>query len=409
MKFFKKFPPKSSVNEKSISVNKKIIKFPDRSLSYDGDGGKEIPDLISAFIAQGTPRVKDREIVIGKSKLTSELDFRVIEYNREWRDLNLKGLKNDENLSRIAEEEVSKIAQEILEMLRDPIRFAGHLKDLEEDLEKAAKAMGIESDLTPSYHDTKYLIATNARFLLGPPSNPSYKKVEKSYLLDQLLLRREQEHGINMDGVTRFVGYVAGKHSNNLLKDGDKTFADDSNIHNVLLHGSQTHRIQLEAIRQFTSEKIEKEVFGAEEPNRLYVESLSRNLTQRELLKILNNVKVTDSMPVESNQKPAVRPLSFVLMDIQIDCYARKNLLGQVVIRQEEELFKVKNYSYSSRDPDVCNSLLLCFGDELGLPRICSYLRSSFWSKINTISSKTEISLTRVKSIFLKVRKQSIV
>ena len=167
------------------------------------------------------------------------------------------------------------------------------------------------------------------------------------------------DHGINTEGFTpKFVGLINRNKANKFVTDGH-LFLEDAQVANLLLHSKYSHRLHHEIIRNAAAAgEIDLSIGN------------NKKLSQRELLILLINTtsgsslwdRLIDSLddsliPVKSKTSP------------------------QDPFSTHENSYSVENFSYSSRSPFTLNSLITCFGADLGVPNLQHYLLNSHWKE----------------------------
>ncbi len=250
------------------------------------------------------------------------------------------------NLSfKITNQEALTIHNQILNILRDPYVVMSLLQDLEQELAKRMKSEGVRCS---SKDQPQYVIAGYAYYLPGPPP-AAYQTKKKNKLLDRLLLEREMSHGINREGyAAKFVGIVDVADGNAFVADGH-LFTEDKQISRILVHGPHTHRLVFDALCTAIKTK------------RLILRAGEQVLTPKQLLELMASASMRD--PTGRVRKIAT--MWVMLMD---------NLIEEMDCKYNQA-----QYQFKCRSPNALNSLLLCFGADLGVPHLQQCLLDSHW------------------------------
>ncbi|WP_454785969.1 hypothetical protein [Legionella sp. WA2024007413] len=254
-------------------------------------------------------------------------------------DLNIPEFLLDE----LTSDEIVNIANQIISFAYDPLKVAHHLKDLDGVLGKSMQ----DNQILPPEHNSlpSHLIAGRGNYIPGSPP-PDYQPLKKGRILDTLLLKREELRDVNKNGfIVKFIGFVSSMIADRIVSSG-QLFNENKQVNRVLLHGSYTHRLLLEAFAQ----AVEKGDID------LNIKS-GKKLNFVQLLHILVSVKSKNG---------------FSLWEMGLDSVEDSE-------RSSNAPLDSKQYSFSCRSPFVLNSLLLCFGKELGLPNLQTYLLDSHY------------------------------
>jgi len=235
---------------------------------------------------------------------------------------------------KITETKVREIHDAILAFLRDPIKVAQCLKSLDDELAKKGEIENVKPAL---------YIKKSALLFPGPPSK-SYIPAKKHGALDKLLLKKEREAGINSEGVTKFIGFVYPFYGDDYVSRGN-LFREGA----FVTHGKDTHRLVFHAIMQAMEDEILHFSWND-----------GTAIKPKELLEIFVTAKTDDGKYTKTS-------LWEHLIDNSQD------------IAHDEELDRL---SFSSSVPATFNSLLLCFGEELQLPSISSYLLDGHYKEL---------------------------
>lgn len=258
--------------------------------------------------------------------------------------------------------EIKNFCEKLIEILRDPTLVGQFLKPLNDELETELKKNNIEFEDEDPY---QYLITGSGYFLPGPPRE-DYMLYHKHKILDQILLKHEQVDKVNLNGVGSFIGAVESQTADKYVSEGN-IYKEDVQISTAIIHGKNTHRLQFEIIRQaLAAGFIKLEVTDKETKQK-------RNITPKELLELFINVKI---------KKPGAKySITQNLWNLLIDNFMDSTIDGSIA-KQDNKHFDPENYSYSSRSPYVFNSLLLCFGKEIGLKTLQHYLLDSHYKEM---------------------------
>lgn len=256
--------------------------------------------------------------------------------------INASELIIPDSLSYLSADDIVDIINQVLKISYDPLTVAKHLKNMDTSLGglmQENKIIFVEKDTFPAH-----LLAGRGHFIPGAPP-PSYRPKNKGRLLDRLLLEQENKRGVNTRGYSiKFIGYISNMIAELVMTNGF-AFTENKQITRVLLHGSYSHRLMLEAF--------------------------ASAINQGEI-----------SLKIKSG-----RTLSFLeFMDILILVKAKGFSLWEHVMDTVEDTqcassnpLDSKLFNYSCRSPFVMNSLLLCFGKELDLPNLQYYLLDSHY------------------------------
>lgn len=274
----------------------------------------------------------------------------------------------------ISKENVMNICKQIIEIMRDPLLVTSLLKDLNEDLGNRM----LEHNIQFSDKDyPEYIIPGKGNFMPGPPPE-GYLPKKKEELLDKLLREFEQSFGINVEDTTaKFAGYVEPEVAEKFIASGH-LFSEEKQVGNLLLHGSYTHRLMFAALCY------------AIKNGTLKVQYQNKNgeqvLTEKELLMMLviakyDPINLWDVMidNLHDTQYPMMGPPPWRDWDFQ-------------------KYLEYDKYSYSCRSPFVLNSLLLCFGKELGLSNLQHYLLDSHWKAAFEMALRVKNSMNAEQS-----------
>lgn len=279
-----------------------------------------------------------------------------------------------------ADKKLTKTFRDILALLRDPQEVARNLKPLNDELAKRMKENKINYD---DKDFPNHLIAGNGYLIPGPPPFEDYKPRKQGRLLNSLLLEREQLYGINLGGVPKLTGSVDEKEVNELVKSG-YIFAEDVQFQNLIHHSKYAHRLVFEVIRNAVKEGL------------LTLECDSGMLTQKDLLELMvsnHNLEVG-----VNGGKNAWRRLLDTAEDQTAFALSFLDYLDDEKTKFRE-ITTPENFTFSSRSPFVFNSLLTCFGAELGLGDLQHYLLNSHWKEAARMVSRARDCLNEEKDI----------
>ena len=268
---------------------------------------------------------------------------------------------------KISGKDAHRIANDILDILRNPILMLELLQDLDKQLgEEFARIGVVVEDNSPQYY-----IAGQGRFVLGP-CKPDYLPSKKGRALNRVLLRREQAEGINIEGVATFVDMVPNEEANDFVANG-YIFAEDERCGgSVIDHGGKTHRIVFEALRQAAKRGILN----------LQIAS-GKILTPKELLEFFVRVAITD----HKGRRRIQNLWQFIIDGTGDMCRAAigKESIAFGDSKAIEALFDFERFCYSSRSPMSLKSLIVCFGDGVGeysVPNLCFSMRDSHYKQM---------------------------
>jgi len=310
----------------------------------------------------------------------------------------------------IKEDEVLRISRDILAILRNPNLVAEYLKPLDTKLgEEMAAAYNVGENKYKDEELPDSVITARGFFMPGPPP-PNYKPRSQDRLLDDLLLKREAAAEINLEGFTpKFVGFVNSEKANKLVSEGH-VFAEDVQVKNLLLHGKYSHRLDFEIIRSAAAMgKLDLSVKADD--------GTVRNLTQKELLQMMITATILPGNISVWNK------LIDILGDVLDSANAAPNearkfsdlFTGPSFIDlMRKKLFSAPNYSFSSQAPESLNSLILCFGKDVGLENLQHYMLNSHYKeaaqmvgRAREIIAKEESKLDSLATRLFKAINQS--
>lgn len=259
-----------------------------------------------------------------------------------------------------AEKVISKLCKDIDDILKDPFRVSHYLQDLDNKIGKIVEEQGLsyqKSDLP------QYIIEGRFSFVPGPPPE-NYRPRKHSRALNQELLNREQEAGINERGVAKFVGIIPGAEAEKFIKKGN-VFSEEAQVIDILEHSKYSHRLQFEVIRKAVSsgDLIMPRVIDARGDE--------SEMNQKQLLELLITCKSRDAFTPREN-KALWR---YLLDDIRSALYPTHKEAS------DKKNFNSDKYIFSCNNPTILNSLILSFGEDLGLPNLQHYLLNSHWKE----------------------------
>lgn len=279
--------------------------------------------------------ITDEKIVIGKH---SGLPPETITPD------TVRASENSQLPFEVTKEEAARIFNEILEIVRDPLKVIECLKDFDLELGGAMAKEGIYPPKEPAF---TYLLAGVGHFIPGPPS-PSYQHYQplrKVGLLDKLLLQHEKDDEINIKGYApRFLGYVDEYIAKNFVIARKELFTEDQQIMQTIFHGAYTHRLIFRALK---NAKLNLNIQSRKEP-----------LNLGELLQMMVHFFYY--------KRFEGKPLTF--WDFLIDTV---NDSGATT---KANSLDCTGFNFSCRSPFVLNSLLLCFPQLALLPHLHAFL-----------------------------------
>ncbi len=321
-------------------------------------------DLIDEFVSDSL-QLKSKSIKPTTIDLCSAVSGE--DFLKKADDLIIKDI--DKLSFEVTDQDIIRLSNQIIKILRDPNSISKYLKPLDQEVGEKMKSIDIEFDhQRPESLRPEFLITGRGYFIAGPAPK-GYKPLKKRRALDEILLEHEMHYGINSEGVTaKFVGPVKGLDAAKFVKDGH-TFGEDEQVSILSLHGKYSHRLALEIIRQ-----------AVEMGDLNFTLDSGEQLTQIQFLEMLNTVRVgLKDAPKDS--RVAVL-WEMVIDNLRDTMVAAKYETEQGELKFRRNLLNHDNYSYSALSPFVLKSLLTCFGDELELPNLQSYLLDNHWKQI---------------------------
>ena len=308
--------------------------------------------LLQQFLDEGEHEVEDIEITL---KSHSPYEYGDVGRHATF-SITKQSLKSLSNYfrSNISQKDIKRIFAEIVAILQNPESVARHLKSLDDAIGVTIASLEYsEADLP------QYLIPARGYFIAGPPPE-NYQPRNQGRSLDQELLKREMTHYINKEGFTpKFVGLINRNKANNFINEGH-LFSEDAQVDNLLLHSKYSHRLHHEVIRN----AVEAGDIDLSIGN-------NKTLSQRELLILLTTTTTNRS----SLWDCLIDSLDDSLMPISSVTLPKDHFVAH------ENSYSVENFSYSSRSPFTINSLITCFGADLGVPNLQHYLLNSHWKE----------------------------
>lgn len=243
--------------------------------------------------------------------------------------------------------EVTKIINDIIILLTNPIKVMELLKDLDIELGQELSKYNI---LFPENDNPRSLIACDGFWSPGaPPEN--YVPKRKNNLFNEVLLKKEQAYGYHTEGqVAKLIGFVDNEDADGLVAKG-YIFTENTQVTRIIQHGSMSHRIQFYAICR----AIEKNTLDVSYGD-------GQKLTPLQLLQLLVKCKC-----------------KIGISDVNLWALTIDNIIEHINI---SDTYNPENYQYSCRSPFILNSLLLCFGEAFELSNLQHYLLDSHWKAI---------------------------
>lgn len=243
---------------------------------------------------------------------------------------------------------ITKILNQLISFTNDPIQVSEHLKSLNDTLREAMDRNNFppQQDNSPAY-----LIEGLGIFVPGPPPE-DYRPLKKSRLLDSILLEREMKEGINKLGFSlKLIGLIKDTTTNTIVRNA-QLYGENQQITRLHEHGSHTHRIMMEAIRKaIEAGKIDLTI------------SKGVKLTFPQLLELLVAARIT------------TKSQTLTAWDYIMDS------VGDTYTCSMNYPYDSSKYSTSFRSAETMNSILLCFGKELGLPDLQLYLLDNYYKE----------------------------
>ena len=159
-------------------------------------------------------------------------------------------------------------------------------------------------------------------------------------------------------------------------------------MQNLLLHSKYSHRLHHEIIRNaVAAQEIDLSIGN------------NKILNQKELLTLLTTYTTNGSSIWDC--------LIDSLDDSLIPVRSAKSKEGLFSIR--ENSYSVENFSYSSRSTFTINSLITCFGADLGLSHLQHYLLNSHWKEAAQMVAKAREIIEEDKGAAANASKFSLV
>ena len=317
-------------------------------------------NLKKAFIWFNQPKSKDAlENIALKAQQNSSSRIETIEVTiedivpPESADVILKPrLLKEAYFEKIKREDVDekyleKVQRNLLAFLRSPEKVASNLQYVDEEIATRMQTLGIVFD---EGEIPQYLVLGDRCYMPGRPSDENYVPKQKNRMIGNTLLFFERKYGLNLEeeGVFRFIGSVKGKDTVESLTSGTgHTFNEDSQDILFSSHGKFTHRLQL--------------------------------------LAIFHAIEYGDLDLSVGGVNPSPRAVMNLLLKTS------PNIWGLVLDNIEtEDIDTKKPLSLSPTDPFAFNSLITCFGKELGLPHLQSAMLDSYYKSMGVMIDKVK-------------------
>ncbi len=361
-----------------------IISFypiPQEEIYFGADESSSdlIAQIKEKFLATESDKLESKEI-----ELASSYEHLLFQGLRFKEGNNFEGFQITlQNSQRICE-----IAEQMARILQTPELVFEYLQDLDQALAARMAAHEIE----PFNNSPSYLICGAGNFIPGPwPQD--YRPFNKRRQLSEELLRREQECGINLEGVAVFTDAVEGKVAARFAKAGN-IFSEVEQNNKFLFHGKFSHRLFFEIVRQ------------AGKIGDLDLTVEGQELTQRQLLQIINSTHLVASFEEELSSSDSGNVIWSRVLDTTSDSskpLRKIGIAGSAAVR--EGVLNSNNYSFSCRSPFVLKSLITCFGKEK-LPNLCGYMLDGHYKQVAQMvyklrSEDVENSLGEVPDQFI--------
>ncbi len=248
----------------------------------------------------------------------------------------------DLGLINISEKKAKQLILHCAEILSQPEKLLKLLQPIDKALSLELQNKGIsfsEAD------DPAFLIAGPGLFILGPPQENAVFK-SKGRVIDQVLLKAEQELGLNKQGSPIFIGFINSDQANSFIEEGN-LFKEDESVSRLLIHGKNTHRLTILAL----IESLKGTQFQDIKPETLLKLLVRANISQQSAWTYL----------LDTNENIGRSPSS-----------------------------DPNTFNYNSRSPFVFNSLILCFGNHFDLPNLMCSMRDSFWKSAYEMVSQVQ-------------------
>ncbi len=273
-------------------------------------------------------------------------------------------------------------------ILQTPELVFEYLQSLDQALAIRMAAHGIE----PFNNSPSYLICGAGNFIPGPWPQ-GYQPLNKRRQLSKELLHREQECGINLEGVAVFTDAVEGKVAARFAEAGN-IFSEVEQNNKFLFHGKFSHRLFFEIVRQASKKgDLDLTVDG-------------QKLTQKQLLQILNSTYLVPSPEEALSSSYSSEIMWNRVLDTTTDSSKPLRKIGIAGGSEAREgVLNPNNYSFSCRSPFVLKSLITCFGKEK-LPNLCGYMLDGHYKQVAQMvyklrSNDLENSLGEVPDQFI--------
>ncbi len=253
--------------------------------------------------------------------------------------LSASDLKNID----LSKDKAIRIIVHFASILSQPRELLKLLQPIEQALSLELDKKGIsftEAD------DPSFIVEGPGLWILGPKKEGVAFK-SKGRMLDQVLLKVEQSLGLNEQGSPIFVGFIDNDQADSFVEKGN-IFKEDVSVSRLLLHGKHSHRLAFLAL----IESLKGTPFEA--------------VTPTTLLKLLTRAKIGESQAwtylLDTNRNiTSIAPNS-------------------------------NTFNYNCRSPFILQSLILCFGNQLGVPNLMHCMRDSFWKSAYQMVEKVQKS-----------------
>ena len=319
------------------------------------------------------------------------------------------------------------------QFVRNPTAILKEMEIFETYLQHELGVNPLQNSPAP---EPAYTFAAAGFFLPGPPADPNYQPLMKEQIIERMLSHFETRYGINLkdlagndikqavpiifEGIVRDMPPQFFHHK--------KMFKEDIDYGRAILHGKNSHRLLLILLcshtRKFYEHNLEKslikELFFKNDP-------LSD-------IKYLFMEKPTPPVPTDITIGNAVYSLLMIRLDYEIHLWSHlidffidmkhENTVRDTVRRQCQygsksmldewqswieqyftpvqpshlELAYWNNYSFSSQNPFVFNSILLCFTQPT-LPLLNMVVLDSFWKSMYRIAYRLGCELGKQNTI----------
>lgn len=332
-----------------VEVTKGVMSFSNLKI-----GTKSQSTQIKFLRNKNKNKIIDRNIVI-------EARTNLVPITVYSSDLTIEGLSFE--ISKIA---AAKIINQIAAFARDPIKVARHLRGLNDALKTA-----MEENNFPSREKNSptYVIEGLGGFIPGAPSE-DYQPLKKGRLLDKVLLEREMKAGINTLGFTpKLVGLIPAKIADGIIKNA-QLFSENQQITRILDHGSYTHRLMRDALES---------AVNSGEIDLTIAPNVQLNFPQLFELLVLTKINLISET------------VSAWIYTIDAS--------GDTYNCSLKSPYDSTKFSTSFRSAANMNSHLLCFGKELGLEHLHTYLLDNHYKEAYKIVLRVKQKIMQVKKL----------